>query len=527
MATGPLGALAKDLELLAGSGTVAGLTDEELLRRFQARRDGASAELAFGAIVARHGPMVLGVLRHVLREPSDVDDAFQATFLVLVRKAGSVRAVDSLAPWLYGVACRVARKAQSVAWKRARRETPGAVVETEAEAVTPPADDFDLRPVLYEELNRLPEKYRSPVVLCHLEGLTHEEAARRLGWPVGTLSGRLSRARDTLRTRLTRRGLGVPAATLAALLAPKHASAVPPALFHLTVRAASTFAARGTVSATVLTLTRGVLTSMFMNKLKTALFATTAVGLTTAGAGYVAVRGQEPASAQAPPKAQPPAEYTKSAPAVPAAAEATRPAPFTPQPIPGFPKTSERMQAAMAGRNTSVQRTTIPALRGPSIIAVTAPDGRTLNALSYKFEPGAKRVWQGYKIPEGVKHWLPLMGGEVLTIAMNGEVSELAAFSPEREGAWKTQTLREPVEDEVVPIVGPGVAVYQVGNDVYAFSAKASQWGVLNLTGKGAPTVEVDNLAVLVQQGDTLHVFDVANGTWSDGVAGKPIEPKK
>jgi RNA polymerase sigma factor (sigma-70 family) len=168
-----MGAVRRQLERVFAGGSVAGLTEGQLLDRFVAARDDA----AFEALVVRHGPMVHSVCRRMLRDPNDVDDAFQATFLVLVRKAGSLRRRDLLGNWLYGVAFRVASRARSVSARRMKIETPAdevaelALARDECE----PAPD----PSLHEELHRLPEKYRAPVVLCYLEGLTHEEAAGR------------------------------------------------------------------------------------------------------------------------------------------------------------------------------------------------------------------------------------------------------------------------------------------------------------------------------------------------------------
>ena len=158
----------------------------------------AGAEAAFAALVARHGPMVLGVCRCALPDPNDVEDAFQATFLVLVRRARSVRVGDSLGRWLYGVARRVAAKAQARSERARIRSLP---LGREPVASEPPADRIELLAALDEEVSRLPEKYLAPVVLCDLEGLTHAQAAARLRWPVGTVSGRLSRARDLLKNR--------------------------------------------------------------------------------------------------------------------------------------------------------------------------------------------------------------------------------------------------------------------------------------------------------------------------------------
>ena len=213
MATGESRPLAQHLERLWNSGTVSGLSDAELVRRFTSSV-GPAAEQAFEALLGRHGPMVLGVCRHILRRPQDVDDAFQATFLVLVRKARSIRVDESLGPWLYGVAYRTAIRARSKAARHHLEE----MNDLEAAAADPAGGAFawEIRPMLHEELNRLPEKYRSPIVLCHLEGKSHEEAARMLDWPVGTLSGRLSRGRQLLKDRLQRRGLTASAGMLAA-----------------------------------------------------------------------------------------------------------------------------------------------------------------------------------------------------------------------------------------------------------------------------------------------------------------------
>lgn len=185
-------------------------TDSELLERFGRRGD----EAAFAALVARHGPMVLGVCRRVLRDAHDAEDAFQATFLLLVRKAGSLRQPDQLSPWLYGVAYRTAIKARACAARRRECERPVAV---EPVAAAPAAGDMiwrELRPVLDEAVHRLPAKYRAPVVLCYLEGRTNVQAARQLGVPVGTVATRLARAREMLRRHLTRRGVTVPLALL-------------------------------------------------------------------------------------------------------------------------------------------------------------------------------------------------------------------------------------------------------------------------------------------------------------------------
>jgi RNA polymerase sigma factor (sigma-70 family) len=204
------------MQVLFGVGTCAGMTDGQLLERFLAGRDEAG-DLAFEALAVRHGPMVMRVCRNVLDDPHDVHDAFQAVFLVLARRANAIRNRQSVGSWLHGVAVRVSARARVAAVRRQIRDrrTIGAAQTLVAAASN--LDDAsalernDQAEVVHQELSRLPEKYRTPVVLCYLEGLTHDEAAARLSWPVGTVRSRLARARDRLRNRLTRRGVAAPA----------------------------------------------------------------------------------------------------------------------------------------------------------------------------------------------------------------------------------------------------------------------------------------------------------------------------
>ena len=311
------GAFIHQLERLFQHGTAVGMSEGELLERFVAAHD----EAAFEALVARHGPMVLGVCRQFLRDPNDVDDAFQATFLVLVRKAGTLRRRDLLGNWLYGVALRVANRSRCLAVRRLARTPHGqATIDrldddgSEVVAVhdAPSRLDSEPSPWLLEEVRRLPEKYRSLVVLCYFEGLTHEQAAARLGWPIGTVMGRLARARDLLRKRLARRGVSLSAGALAADLSLSDGHcAVPEPLRYATLKAARSVAGTAgrsilpasSVSLTVAALADGVLRTMILTHMK-------AISLVLLVASVVTT-GLVLAAAQGPPQ---PAEVTDQSP---------------------------------------------------------------------------------------------------------------------------------------------------------------------------------------------------------------------
>lgn len=268
--------------LVAGQDPVE-TADGDLLARFTTRRD----EAAFAELMRRHGPMVMGVCRRMLHDPNDADDAFQATFLVLVKRAGSLGVIHSVGDWLHGVAVRTALRARIQSAKRRQREREAAAMPA-SEA----SDEFlwsDLRPVLDEEIQRLPGRYRAAFILCHLEGKTNEEAARCLGCPKGTVLSRLARARERLRLRLTKRGVTLSTAVLAAVLTERTASAtVTPPLAATTLRAAMALAATGSAagiaSTPVITLTEGVVHAMFMSKVKFAAILVLTVALLT-GAG--------------------------------------------------------------------------------------------------------------------------------------------------------------------------------------------------------------------------------------------------
>jgi RNA polymerase sigma factor (sigma-70 family) len=265
----------------------AGLTDGQLLEDYLHRRD----EAALAALVRRHGPMVWGVCRRVLSNYHDAEDAFQATFLVLVRKAASVVPREMVANWLYGVAHQTAIKARATTAKRGARERQ--VTQMPEAAVTDQELWDDLQPLLDQELSGLPDIYRVAIVLCGLEGKTRKEAARQLGVPEGTLAARLARGRVLLAKRLARHGLAVSGPALAVVLAQNAASAsVRASLVSSSIHAASLFAAgqaaaTGVISAKVAALTKGVLTTMFLTKLKIATAVLVAVAILGTGTGWL------------------------------------------------------------------------------------------------------------------------------------------------------------------------------------------------------------------------------------------------
>ena len=296
------GPVVRQIGSLFEGGSVAGLADRQLLERFIAQQD-AAGEAAFAALVSRHGPMILDVCRQVLGDPDHAEDAFQAVFLVLTRKARSIRDPDLLGNWLYGVAIRTARCAKLQLDEQRNKEEgdvmtrsgPGssAVLEPMAPPAEQAAVDREEAEALHDEIDRLPKSFRLPIVLCYFEGLTLDEAARQLRWPAGTLRSRLARAREKLRISLTRRGIALPDAALGAGLTPRIArAAVSSSLCHITTRAAMSFAsgqaAAGAGSASAIALAQEVLRSMLVTKLKLVALAFLLVGAAAAGAGFVA-----------------------------------------------------------------------------------------------------------------------------------------------------------------------------------------------------------------------------------------------
>lgn len=287
----------------AGVETGSVSTDRQLLERFLGQRD----EAAFESLVQRHGPMVLGVCRRLLDDPADVDDAFQATFLVLIRRARALDWRDSLGGWLHQVARRVAMRARG-------RQARNRVTQRETDAMqiidhrSPDTDQQDLWRLLDEELDRLPTRFRDLLVLCHLQGKTHEEAARELGCPRGSMDRLLTQAEGRLRDRLVSRGITLSGGVAAALLAEQTASAaVPAALVSGTLRTAALAAAgQAGIASSVAGLAEGVVQAMVWNKImKNSLLAVLVFGLLAGGLGLFWQAGHAADAVEGTPAAAP------------------------------------------------------------------------------------------------------------------------------------------------------------------------------------------------------------------------------
>jgi RNA polymerase sigma factor (sigma-70 family) len=302
MATAPLETVLRQLHGMVSTKASEDASDGELLARFVARRD----EAAFVALLHRHGPMVLHVCRRIQGNDHDAEDAFQATFLLFARKAGSIRKAESVAGWLHAVARRLARAARDQGARRQARERRAA--DMRKTPGTPDKAWQELEATLHEALTQVPETYRAPLLLCYLQGKTQEEAARQLGCPLGTIRSRLARGRSRLKRVLERRGVRLSAAALAVALAGSSATAaVRPTLLQATAQAALAYAAdrpaAALVSARAAALLEGGLQAMQTAKLKTATAVVLLVGALGLGAGALATHAlADPERAPAPPQ---------------------------------------------------------------------------------------------------------------------------------------------------------------------------------------------------------------------------------
>ena len=328
MPRNPSGCLVQSLESLFDGRSVAGLSDRQLLDRFTRAHD-AAGEAAFTALVARHGPMVLDLCHQLLGDLHHAEDAFQAVFLVLARKARSIRDPDLLANWLYGVALRTARCAKVQLNRRRKKEEAGLMRRLDPgssallESMFQPAFDHEQAEALHSEIARLPATFRKPVILCYLESLTLDEAACRLRCPAGTVRSRIARARQKLKRALSRRGVVLPAAALAAVLSPRSASAsLSPKLCEATARAAFQFAAGQAAAPFAEAVAHEILRSTMLQKLTLATFALLFVGALASGVNYFSGPQSKSNQPTIPPAVRP----------MPSAAQSN---PASPKPAPG------------------------------------------------------------------------------------------------------------------------------------------------------------------------------------------------
>ncbi len=311
MSARPSLSLTTPFQQLFTSGSLAALGEAGLLERFVNERD----ESAFEAIVNRFGPMVMGVCRGRLSDHRDAEDAFQATFLVLARKAGSIQRADRLGNWLFGVATKVSRRARAASFKRSSSERSldkqVEVCRIQDSEISDQATRLELRLLVQEELSRLPGRLREAIVLCCIEELTHEQAADRLQIPLGTLKGRVARGKDKLRERLVRRGAALSAAVIASAITTKAYAKPSGALVSQTVHAALLenpvrAAAFGLISLETMNLTQGVLSTMFQAKILTnvGLAATAAFVTIVAVASRPSQDGEKQSPDNQPPRAE-------------------------------------------------------------------------------------------------------------------------------------------------------------------------------------------------------------------------------
>jgi RNA polymerase sigma factor (sigma-70 family) len=353
-------------------------TDGQLLRRFAGGHD----ETAFEALLRRHGPLVWGVCRRVLAREPDAEDAFQATFLVLVRKAASVRKQASLASWLYGVAHRIALKARADDRRRCSDEL-GDVSAPQADALSEAAGR-EVQAIVEEEILQLPERLRAVVVLCGLEGRSKAEAARQLGWKEGTVASRLARARQRLRGRLARRGVTLPAGALGLLAVEPAGAAVPAKAAAAVLRLVALCAAGeavldGAASTSVTALAKGALQTMAVTKLKIGLTLAVAVCALAAGVGWATHQILAVQEAEAKRQDGPKTVAAKEAPPQPEA-----------EPSPRFLDPDAGPLPADA-----VARIGSPRLRHAGDVTELAysPDGKWLASVSTSHADATARVW--------------------------------------------------------------------------------------------------------------------------------------
>jgi RNA polymerase sigma factor (sigma-70 family) len=512
-------AAVRRLDTLFNEGAVGRLSDGRLLDRFVESRDAA----AFEAIVERYGPLVWGVCRRVLRDHHDAEDAFQATFLVLARKAASVMPREKLGNWLYGVGFQTAMNARSTRAKRRIRERPARDL-TEPEAV-PDEQPDELLSRLDREVTRLPEKYRMPIILCELEGKTHRQAAEQLGWPVGTVAGRLSRARARLASRLSRPGTPLSVGALGVLLADDAARAgMPPELIYSTAQAAALSTAgkavaAGLVPAEAAALTGEVLKTMLLNKLKlTTAILLAVVGLAAGGSGRAFLAssaestdqtkaaeelGEQPNAAPVVQKETPKSDEPQK-PAEPPKAEqpkrvdATKEEQHKPAAVlheaAGRPKEAGAREEAEPAALVEEQWQRKGKILQCGVYSITST--RTGNvAVAYNTatrEMKAVRLGATSDKPVWVTPVVvDAKDPQVVALGVRGErITRVAVFNL-RSGKWTPLKLDQPVDGAVWPMsIGPQTAAYEVGDILYLFNPRSDTWDRVDVRTLGDDNLE-------------------------------------
>jgi RNA polymerase sigma factor (sigma-70 family) len=377
--------------------------DKQLLAGFIERGD----EAAFATLVGRHGPLVWRACRHALGHEQDAEDVFQATFMLLARKAGAIRKRDSVGPWLFGVAHRLAMKVVRAAQRRRRHERQA--LERLAQEPSAAASLRDVQMILDDEVERLPEKYRVPFVLCCLEGKSQEQATRELGWKKGTFSARLAQARQKLKVRLVKRGLTLSAALCAVALDSGVSAALTPALLDSTTKAALSFASRSTglagVSSSALLLTREALQAMMLAKIGIALGLLLGMTLVFAGMTVVLFQAETSLDAAAPTPIQ----------------QAQPPTPLSDANKPRFDMDGQLLPAGARWRAGSLRL-----FHGSQFTALTySPDGKMLAACSYD---SIVRLWDTTTGKE-IRHFQGPEGGVTsLAFSPAGDVLAMAGW---------------------------------------------------------------------------------------------------
>jgi RNA polymerase sigma factor (sigma-70 family) len=554
------GVVLGQLDRIFNLGTVVGLDDDLLLKRFVAERD----ELAFAALVARHARMVLDVCRRVLRDEHEVEDAFQATFLVLASRAKVIRKGGLLGHWIYGVARRVAVRARAHAAARYVHER-NATARNWVELPSCEDERRELMAVVDDELAHLPGLLRAPMVLCYLEGLTHDEAAGRLGFPVGTVRSRLARARETLRRRLSRRGLTVDDAALTATLASQPVSSL---IIDATVRTTLGFTTRAATatalaSATASALAKGVLHAMTFSKLKllgaAALACVLALGGTQTYALQFGGSGRPGAAArkrQAGEREQTllramakiqndlaesariNAQLQKEPNDLRAeleslrqpAGKTARRADSSPPPTPlsaqqtGGP--GGRLGGGMGGvggvgggimggmvMRASGAKERAHYIQTDPLILVSSPEGDIVTA--YSTATGKAKSLRLARAGDAKLEVAPILSGGLAALYLAGpNVTRIAALSFGDE-IWYVQELRQPVE-KAMPTVSQNLAAYGLGRRIYAFSAVAKRWDVLELPERAIAGPFVGDTAITCEHNGHLYVFSTTVGKWHD-----------